>query len=1379
MKNIYKYLFMLFLSVNFTLALHAQAPTFFNNNVNSPSNSFPWATAAGKETQYLIAPGEITGSYYGNITTVYFQVTPSLTNTWTSLTIKLGQTSITSLPASIYTGPLTTCYFASSVTNSSNASGWLMFNLQIPFTYDPTLSLIVDVSNCSATNTSMLTTNVGKTTQRRNYINAASCVFTYSGQDANVFNFGIDETTASSNGPVSPPIAGYAYNILTDTVWINSPYIFTNTSNNIANAYWDITGYCPTIAGTYTPYTAPRKCVARWNNTCYIDTSHINFTWTFTQRGYYKLKLKAQDIYYVTVGTTTTAYEGVDSITKIIYVDTPSAKPIASFFSDRKTVGFTDQLNYFDLSLNGPTQWSWSLNPPFIGLSTFAGSGLPNSWTPGSTAQNPQLYALDGGVFDVCLMVWNARGMDSLCRKNYLTVNNGYMMCNGSDSVSKLSSGYVYDAGGPTGNYTIGTTGNCPAGFRIAPCADTVILYVERFKLLAGDSVEILKGGPSGPRIKKLGGTNLPDSMKNFRVAGGVVFLKMTTSNAAPSGDSGFAIRWTSTPASYGKPKAGFTCPTTIYTGYTQMYSNTSTGANMNYKWDTNGDGIFGLDNPLAGIDSIAANPSRLFTTPGVFNVCLVTYNCVGADTTCKQITVLPLANKPVADFTVNKTTGFTTDTFRFFDISTNGPNQWQWTFNPANVAYLNGTSSTSQNPVVFLNSATCYTVTLKATNSMGFDTRIKANVACANTYTSPGTQNIIPSATDIGISRVKLGTIDTTTALQTPTYLAMYNQQKTTLYRGVDYTLTTYRLSNTDPMTTKVWIDYNMNAVFTDASETLINETRQYKISTSKTFRIPDNNPTGNTRMRVGISYDLTTLTPDYAQIGCFEDYGIIIGTDYIPPVVTLKGNAIHKIQVGSPYIEPGYIATDNLEGDITNSGRVTVSGSVNINVVGYYTLTYTATDLYGNVSFPVNRIVQVEVDQNGPTVTLNGSDTVYVGVKTNYIEQGAKAKDHTGHDITNLLTISGTVNVNELGTYILTYNVIDAFGFAASRLRKVIVMDTTKPVITSVTGKDTIKYQIGTPYIDMVNVTDNYWTNITYTRTGSINVNVIGAYTLLYNATDGSGNIANTYVLVIKIDNTIAPVVKLNGDADMTVDVNTIFSDPGVNKSSSYYTNPLVLQTTITPLGAPNMNKLGTVVMTYTVCDPSNNCTSVTRTVHVVDRIAPTITLLGANPYYHPRFQPYVDPGVLLSDNYYTDAQMRTSLFNMDASKVINDKPGVYFVTYDLTDPSGNAASQESRIVIIEEKVTSGISSVTDNGRMKLYPNPNNGKFAIDIEEGMNIQTVKVYNIIGSLVKEQAVKATDKTIEVNMTGASEGVYMVKMEGAGKTYMEKISVVK
>lgn len=73
--------------------------------------------------------------------------------------------------------------------------------------------------------------------------------------------------------------------------------------------------------------------------------------------------------------------------------------------------------------------------------------------------------------------------------------------------------------------------------------------------------------------------------------------------------------------------------------------------------------------------------------------------------------------------------------------------------------------------------------------------------------------------------------------------------------------------------------------------------------------------------------------------------------------PVVTLKGNNPDRIAQYSAatYSDPGATATDDTDGNLTP----TVSGSVNMNSAGEYTLTYTATDGAGNKTDAVRTVV------------------------------------------------------------------------------------------------------------------------------------------------------------------------------------------------------------------------------------------------------------------------------------------------------------------------------------------------------------------------------------------------------------------------------------
>ena len=76
----------------------------------------------------------------------------------------------------------------------------------------------------------------------------------------------------------------------------------------------------------------------------------------------------------------------------------------------------------------------------------------------------------------------------------------------------------------------------------------------------------------------------------------------------------------------------------------------------------------------------------------------------------------------------------------------------------------------------------------------------------------------------------------------------------------------------------------------------------------------------------------------------------------DPIPPEITLKGDSTITLAYGKAYVEPGYTAADNCEGDITD--RVQISGSVNSTRPGTYTITYTVSDRYGNTDTQVRTV-------------------------------------------------------------------------------------------------------------------------------------------------------------------------------------------------------------------------------------------------------------------------------------------------------------------------------------------------------------------------------------------------------------------------------------
>lgn len=72
------------------------------------------------------------------------------------------------------------------------------------------------------------------------------------------------------------------------------------------------------------------------------------------------------------------------------------------------------------------------------------------------------------------------------------------------------------------------------------------------------------------------------------------------------------------------------------------------------------------------------------------------------------------------------------------------------------------------------------------------------------------------------------------------------------------------------------------------------------------------------------------------------------IIDSDTEKPKIDLVGSNNIYLLLNDKYVEPGYKAYDDCDGDIT--ARVIVSNNVNVNKVGKYQVTYSVMDKYGN---------------------------------------------------------------------------------------------------------------------------------------------------------------------------------------------------------------------------------------------------------------------------------------------------------------------------------------------------------------------------------------------------------------------------------------------
>ncbi|WP_299895889.1 DUF5011 domain-containing protein [uncultured Aquimarina sp.] len=405
----------------------------------------------------------------------------------------------------------------------------------------------------------------------------------------------------------------------------------------------------------------------------------------------------------------------------------------------------------------------------------------------------------------------------------------------------------------------------------------------------------------------------------------------------------------------------------------------------------------------------------------------------------------------------------------------------------------------------------------------------------------------------------------------------------------------------------------------------------------------------------------------------------------DGTPPTIELVGAAEITINIGEAFVDPGATASDDIDGDLT--ANITVAGSVDVNVPGTYTLVYSVQDSSGNTS-TVDRIVNV-IDNIDPVITLLGDNPLTALQGETFNDPGATATDNVDGDISSQIQVTGMVNTNVTGAYELTYTVSDTAGNQVSATRTVNVISDNPPVITLV-GSNPLEVSFGATFLDPgATATDDLDGDLTdqIQVSGAVDVTILGSYTLVYSVTDSSGNNVEVTRTVNVIDNT-SPVITLEGANPFIVNVGNTFTDPGANANDNVDGN---ITANITVSGSVDVNTPGDYVLTYSVTDSSNNTATITRTVRVIDNVAPVITLVGASTITVQQGGSFTDPGATASDN--VDGNITASI--QTTGNVNVNLPGSYTIRYNVQDAAGNSATEVTRTVIVESNINFNIST------------------------------------------------------------------------------------
>ena len=133
--------------------------------------------------------------------------------------------------------------------------------------------------------------------------------------------------------------------------------------------------------------------------------------------------------------------------------------------------------------------------------------------------------------------------------------------------------------------------------------------------------------------------------------------------------------------------------------------------------------------------------------------------------------------------------------------------------------------------------------------------------------------------------------------------------------------------------------------------------------------------------------------------------------------------------------YIEPGFTATDNVDGDMSAIVEVTLLDD---------RVVYTVTDSSGNEAVTER---EIPGGMDAPEIVLNGGAELSVPAAMSWEDPGFSVTDAQGRDLSGLVTVQGEVVPYRSGEYQLSYSLSNKRGESVTATRLV----TVEPVVQS----------------------------------------------------------------------------------------------------------------------------------------------------------------------------------------------------------------------------------------------------------------------------------------------------------------------------------------
>ena len=385
---------------------------------------------------------------------------------------------------------------------------------------------------------------------------------------------------------------------------------------------------------------------------------------------------------------------------------------------------------------------------------------------------------------------------------------------------------------------------------------------------------------------------------------------------------------------------------------------------------------------------------------------------------------------------------------------------------------------------------------------------------------------------------------------------------------------------------------------------------------------------------------------------------------------------------------------AEDEEDGDITNRIEI-LKNDVNINEPGIYDVTYKVTDNQG-----ASYTTTIKVTVNPKAADLNACPVIQATDKTLTVGDefdplaDVTAKDEEDGDITDKIEIlENEVDTTKPGKYEVTYKVTDSGGASHVKTIKVTVNPKMEPINAApIIEAEDKTLTVGDAFDPMADVTatdaeDGNLTDKIEILNNEVDTTKPGKYEVTYKVTDNKGaSYTKTITVTVNPKMEVLNAIPTIKAEDKTITVGDTF-DPKADVTAEDVEDGDLTDKIEVLKNEVDTTKAGKYEVTYKVTDRKGASRTKTITVTVNPKMeplneAPTIDVTDKEITVGDKFDP--KDGVTAKDK--EDGNL-TDKIEILKNTVDPSKPGVYEVTYKVTDSKGASCTKTIKVTVKEK--------------------------------------------------------------------------------------------